>query len=191
MSVNGIQLKSQLNKWDLSSVAKNIVNGSNKLGSKLQPLYFTKTGSTVLLQTKIEYTTELVDGVEYQPDLMGGFVFSDGINTGWLVARGTGIVTTGWKYQNGLVKDEVLTMPAKRPVTLTVALKNDIVYIFFNNNFVYETRISKIIPGVESGAKLAFGLTMVADKTADIKFSNISISTDLKDVDEYLSAHKK
>ncbi|MBQ8802333.1 MAG: hypothetical protein IJZ53_01690 [Tyzzerella sp.] len=189
VTVNNVQIKSMLAKWDLSEVSKNIVKGSFAMGSKLQPLYFTKTGNTALMKAKIEYTTNFKDGVNYQPDLMGGFTFSDGKNTGWLLADRTGLCCTNWQFYQNLVKDKVLTYPEKRSVEMTVALKDNYFYVYFDDTFVYRIKASKVIPNAADDATLAMGITMMTDKTADIRFSNISISTNADDVNSYIGSH--
>lgn len=191
VTVNKNQIKSQTKYWDLSEISKNIVKGSYAMGSKLQPLYFTKTGNTAIMSAKIEYTTEFKDGVDYQPDLMGGFTFSDGKNTGWLFAASTGLCTTNWQFYQNLVTDRVLRYPEKRPVELTVALKDNYFYVYFDDVFVYRIKASQIVPNLAKDAKLAMGITMMSDKTADIKYSNISFSTSADEVNKYIDAHTK
>lgn len=190
LTVNGTKVKSALRRWDLSEIANGTLKGSYALGSKLQPVYFTTHGNTALLETTIEYPTVFQDGVEYQPDLMGGFAFSDGTNYGWILVDNTGIAYTGWKFEQGLVKNKLLAYPDKRSVKLTVAVRNDYFFVYFDDVFVAKKRLDKIVPNAANGADLAFGLTMVADKTADIKFSNTSISIDPNVVNNYIQTHK-
>lgn len=190
LTVNGVKIKSLLNRWDLTNVGNNVITGSYAMESKLKPLYFTSHGNTALMKTTIEYTTEFKAGETYQPDLMGGFTFSDGKNTGFIVACGTGITYTGWKQDQGLIGKPVLTYPEKRSVELTVALKNGYMYVFMNDEYVAKKKVSKIVTGANAGTDLAIGLTMVADKKADIRFTNTSISTDLNVVDTYISQHR-
>lgn len=184
LTVNGKKVQSMTNKWDLSEPGA--VKGSYAMGSKLQPLYFVKHGKTALISTTIEYTTDFVEGKEYQPDLMGGFYFTDGTNKGWLMANKRGVVYTGWKFQQNLIKDAVLTYPEKRSVKLTIAVKDNNIYIYMNDVYVLKRSTSVVIPNVASNADLAFGLVMVADKTADIKFTNTSITTNENDVNNYM-----
>lgn len=187
VTVNGTTLKSLVGRWNLSDIAVNQVNGSYAMGTKESPLYLAKQGSTMLVQTTIEYTTQFQAGVEYQKDLMGGFVFSDGKNSGWIMANNTGIVYTGWKFEHGLVKSPVLMYPDKRSVQMTVAVKDGYAYVFYDDTFVVKKKMSSLVPNASANAELAVGLYMVADKAADIKFSNTSVSTDANIVANYIS----
>ena len=189
ITVNGVLLKSQSNKWDLSEAAAGVVNGSQALGTKLKPLYFNTHGSTALLQATIEYTTEFADGGDYQPDLWGGFVFSDGTDTGWIMARKTGITYTGWNREENLVSDPVLTYPEKRSVQMTVAYKDNYFYVYFDGVYLTRLKASRVVKGAGNDTDLAFGLYMLADKTADIRFSNISVTTNAVEVADYVSKH--
>ena len=190
VTVNNVPLKSMMKRWDLSNVAVNQVYGSYDLGTKTAPLYLVKHGSTVLVQTTIEYTTEFQAGVDYQKDLMGGFIFNDGKNSGWVMANQTGIVYTGWKFEHGLIDEPVLTYPEKCSVKMSVAIKDGYAYIFFDDTFVAKKKMSSLVPNAVTGADYAVGLYMVTDKPADIKFSNTSISTDANIVANYISNNR-
>ncbi len=190
VTVNGRQLVSKINNWDLSQAASNIAMGSYAKGTKVQPLYFNQTGSTVLVETLIEYTTDFKDGVEYQPDLMGGFEINDGVNSGFIMVAGKDLVYTDWIRTNGVMSDEVLYYPTKKPVKMTLALENDVIYVFLNNRRVATYGIDKIVPFNDKGSTYAFALRMVADKTADIKFSETSITTDATAVRDYIASHQ-
>lgn len=190
VTVNGVALKSSEKKWDLTNVGSNEVYGSYELGTKASPLFFTKHGSTALIETTIEYTTNFVSGVDYQKDLMGGFVFNDGKNSGWIVANRTGVVYTGWNYELNLVENEYLTYPEKRSVKMTAALDDGYVYIYFDDSLITKKKISRLVPNATADTDLAMGLYMITDKEADIKFSNTSITTDADAVASYIAAHK-
>lgn len=192
VTVNGKQVSSSVDRWDLSQEANNVVNGSFAMGSRLTPLYFNKTGSTAIMKATIEYTSKIVAGVDYQPDLFGGFYFSDGKQTGNLLANRTGlcyIVNNKWNFPQGLVTLPVLTKDEQRPVEMTVVLKDNYFLVFFDNKYIYRIKTSQIIPNVANGAELAMGITMIADKTADIRFSGISLSTNADDVANYLKSN--
>lgn len=190
LTVNGTKIKSLLSRWDLTNVGNNVVSGSYAMGSKTKPLYFTAHGNTALMTTTIEYTTEFKVGETYQPDLMGGFTFSDGKNTGFIVACKKGITYTGWKQEQGLIDEAVLTYPEKRSVEMTIALRNGYMYVFMDGEYVAKKNVSKIVAGATASTDLAIGLYMVADRTADIRFSNTSITTDVSSVDTYISEHR-
>ena len=194
VTVNGKKLFSSLSNWNLSEIAKGNIMGSYALGTKVKPLYFNAHGSTMLVEAKIEYTTKFVDGVEYQPDLMGGFCLTDGIKEGYVVANKTGVRFTGWNRNHNLINDEVLTYsannPTPKPVKMTMAVKDGYVYVYFDDVYVWKQKINVLVPNATSSTDLAVGLYMIADKTADIKFSNISISTDATKVTNYVQEHK-
>ena len=190
VTVNGTPLKSMIKRWDLSNVAVNQVYGSYELGTKTAPLYLAKHGSTILVQTTIEYTTQFQAGIDYQKDLMGGFIFNDGKNSGWVMASQTGIVYTGWKFEHGLVEEPVLTYPEKRSVQMSLAIKDGYAYIFFDDTFIAKKKMSSLVPNAVAGTDYAVGLYMVTDKPADIKFSNTSISTDANIIANYISNNR-
>lgn len=190
VTVNETGIKSSTNVWDLSQVQNNVVKGSYALGSQGQPLYFAETGTSALLQMKIEYTSEHAAGVDYQPDLFGGIMLSDGTNRGWLTASQTGIAYTGFKFESGLVREAVLTYPDKKSVNLTIAVQKNYVYVYFDNVLVARKKVSQIVSGYKNGTDLALGLYMYADKAADIRFSNISMTTDSDQVSAYMKANK-
>lgn len=187
LMVNGTKVRSMVDAWDVSDVAKNIVYGSHDMKTKLQPLYFAKSGKAAIMQTTIEYTTVIKDGVEYQPDLFGGFTFHDGTNSGWIMANRTGVAYTGFKFEQGLVADKVLALPEQRAVTVTAILYEDNVYILFDGDLVIKKKITSIVPGAKSGSDYAMGIMMHTDKTSDIRFSNTSITTDAKAAKDYIA----
>lgn len=194
VTVNGTQLYSALSSWNLSEVSKGNVLGSYAIGSRAKPLYFNAHGSTMLVETTIEYTTQFKDGVEYQPDLMGGFTLTDGTNSGWVVANKTGVTFTGWNRDRELVEENVLTYDASsgkapKSVKMTMVVKDDYIYVYFDDQCIWKQKIDVVVPNAKSGADLAVGLYMIADKTADIKFSDISISTDVTKVKSYIDTH--
>lgn len=195
LTINGTQLFTPVSSWDLGEISKGIAKGSYEMGTKAQPLYFIKHGSTLLVETTVEYTTVFKDGVEYQPDLMGGFMLSDGTNKGWLVANKTGVTFTGWNRNRDLVDENVLTYDAssgERPksVKMTMAIKDDYIYVYFDDECIWKQKTEVVVKNVKSGADLAVGLYMYADKNADIKFSDISISNNASEVANYISSHK-
>lgn len=195
VTVNGTQVYSALSSWNLSEISNNIIMGSYAMGSRAKPLYFNAHGSTMLVETTIEYTTQFQSGVEYQPDLMGGFVLTDGTNSGWVVANKTGVTFTGWNRDRELVDNNVLTYDASsdeapRSVKMTMAIQGKYIYVYFDDECIWKQKVSVVVPNAKSGADLAVGLYMIADKTADIKFSNTSITTDAASVNSYIDTHK-
>ena len=188
--LNGKQIKSKVSYWKLDQIANNIAKGSQGFTGYAPTLYFAKTGKTALLEATIEYTTDFKPGVEYQPDLFGGFSITDGTNTGWIAANDTGIAYTGWKFQRNLISKAVLTYPEARSVKMTLAVKEDAVFVFFDGKLVAKKSMDEILPGKKEGAELAFSIHAHADKTCDYKFCGISISTDANVVNKYISEHK-
>ena len=188
--LNGKQIKSKVSYWNLSQVANNVVMGSYGFTGYSPTLYFAKTGKEALLEATIEYTTEFKNGVEYQPDLFAGFSITDGTTTGWIAANDTGIAYTGWKFQRNLISQGVLTYPEARSVKMTLAVKEDMVFVFFDDKLVAIKSMDEILPGRKEGAELAFSIHAHADKKCDYKFSDISISTDANVINKYISEHK-
>lgn len=190
LTINGQRLKSLVGRWDLTNESQKSVSGSFAMSTKTAPLYFNAHGNAALIKATIEYTTVFKDGVSYQPDLMGGFTFSDGTNSGFIMANKTGIAYTGWKFEHGLISESVLTYPQKRSVDMTIAVYDNYIYVFMNDEYVTRKKVSKIVPGATENTDLAYGLYMVADKEADIRFSNISITTDKNTVTDFINAAK-
>ena len=189
VKVNNKVVTSLIDRWDLSNSYLGKVSTSFAAGGKIAPLYFSKTGVDFVMETTIDYTSLFQSGIEYQPDLMGGFVFSDGTSQGWIVARGTGIVTTGWKFTHGLVDYSMLMYPSKQTAHFAVAKRGNEVNIYFDGELAGTMLWSEIAPNIDAGSELALGLYMIADKTADIQFSNYRVLTGSAAVDQYISDH--
>ena len=187
--VNGKQVKSVLTFWKLDEVANNVVKGCFGLTGYSPKFYFAEKGTTALLETKIEYTTQFKEGVQYQPDLFAGFSMTDGTNEGWIAVNDTGIVYTGWTFQRGLYSP-LLTYPKPQSVKLTLAVKEDVIYVFFDDKLVTRKSMDEIVPGKKDGAELAFSIYAHADKTCDYKFSNLKMTTNVAEVNKYISEHK-
>lgn len=194
VAVSGGQVVSCPEYWNLNDIAKGNVFGSYELGTKAKPLYFNAHGSSILVEADISYTTVFKDGVDYQWDLFGGFVLSDGKNQGWVTANQTGVTFTDWVKDKELVDENVLVADAKNPnpksVKMTMAVKDGYVYVYFDGKFIWKQRLEVVVPNVSEGADLAVGLYMLTDKPADIKFSNISISTNESVVTNYINSNK-
>lgn len=62
--------------------------------------------------------------------------------------------------------------------------------MYFDDAFITRLRASQVVEGAGDHTDLAFGLYMLADKTADIVFRNIRVSTDENEVASYISEHK-
>lgn len=190
VTVNGIQLQSDTGRWNVKQQANRVITASHAMGNNLTPLYFNKTGSTAMMKTKIEYTTNFKKDGDYQINLMGGFYFSDGKNTGYVLADRHGICITNDKHIEHLVDYFVLdNRYGCTPVDFSVVLKDDYIYAYFNDTLIYRIKTSKVIPGVQPGAKLAFGIAMKAEHDCDIRMSNITITTTPAEVNSYMAAH--
>lgn len=190
VKVNGTLLKSMTKRWDISEIAKNKVSGSYELGTRYSPLYLMKHGKTMMVQTRIEYTTDIKSGVDYQPDMFGGFVFNDGKNEGFIWANRTGVAYTGWKFEQGLYKNPVLALPDQRPVTMTAAVQDGYIYIFFDDVYILRKKVTQIVPGAKANADLAIGLYMMTDKASDLSFTKTTVTTDAKAVKKYISTNR-
>lgn len=189
--VNGKKLSSKLENWNLSDVANGNAMTSYALKGKEKPLYLTKYGSSLLVEATIAYTTVFQDGVDYQKDLMGGFMLSDGTNKGWVVANNNGLTYTGWAKDRGLVDDYILTYPIPISVKMTMAVKDGYVHVYFDDEYVWKQKLSAVVPNADGKSDFAVALYMIADKNADIKFSNVSIVTNATTVQSYIDGHPK
>lgn len=191
VTVGGKTLMSRLGTWNIDNVGNNVVSTSFAAGGKGAPFYFSAKGKDALLHATVEYTTSFTGSEsEYQSDLMGGFCFHDGKQEGWIVACDTGFVSTNWQYHMGFLEDPILRYPTKRKVDVTMAVKGNYIYIYYNGRFASKVTKKSIVPTASTNTELAYGLYMIADKTADIRFSNISISTDAGTVDRYIRQHR-
>lgn len=186
VSVNGKFLTSATQSWDLSSIASGVISGSYAMGTRGVPMYFTQTGNAMMVEATIDYSTVFKKGVEYQPDLFGGFVFSDGTNSGWVAVNNDGIVHN-WNFYMELTSERYLTASEKRSAKLTIVLKKNYFYMYINDTLVARRQTSDVISGVQDNAQLAVGLWMWADKNADIRYSNMSITTDANAIQTYIS----
>lgn len=189
--VNGKKISSSLDNWNLSEIANGNAMTSYALKGKEKPLYLIQYGSSLLVEATIDYTTVFKDGVEYQPDLMGGFMLSDGTNKGWVVANNNGLTYTGWAKDRGLIDDYVLTYPNPTSVKMTMAVKDGYVRVYFNDEYVWKQKLNVVVPKTDGKSDLAVALYMIADKTADIKFSDVSIVTNASTVQSYIDTHPK
>lgn len=189
VEVNGQTITSKLEAWNTKEEHLGKVTTSYDAGGKTAPLYFNETAADFVVEATIDYTTVFKNGVEYQPDLMGGFIFNDGTNSGWIMARKTGVVYTGWNRVTGFIDQNVLTYPDKQGVKFAIAKTGDSVYVYMNDRLVETYKWSEIAPKVKADAKVAIGLYMVADKKADITFSNYSLKTGNAAVEKYMEGH--
>ncbi len=188
--INGTVATSNYSKWDLTQAANGIITGSQAMGSKQQPIYFAQPGTSTVASATIEYTTDTTAGGTYQEDLMGGFVFSDGNNVGYVVANRTGIgiiqnTVSGskWTFKHGLVTNPVLMSSDRRPVDMKVARQGDKIHVYFDGVKITTLELTEVMPYSTASSPLAMGIAMVADNTADIRFSNICFTADETAVD--------
>lgn len=190
--VNGATVESSANNWDTRQLYNGIVTGSYAMGSSLKPLYFAQTGNTMLLQTTIRYTTVFESGKSYQSDPLGGIYVHDGTNTGYFGVRQHGVVysfnneqkwiSNAWPY-SVLAKWE----PAHLKVQVDIALKDGVFYIYVDGLYSTTLNLSTFMTSTASDAQLAFGLTMHADRTCDLQFSDIKFTTDADKVEAFLA----
>ena len=185
--INGVRKASAKEVWDTSEIGSNILKGSFAMGTKMQPFYFTKTGKQALYQAKIEYTTKFEAGKEYQNDLQGGLYVTDGTNNGYILAVQNKLVYGDWKWTDVVLPGPVLMYPKPVPAEMAVLLQDGYFYVYINDNFAAKLDAAEVVPGAAQNAEFAFGVCMNADKTADIRFSEISFSTDSKDIESFLA----
>lgn len=177
------------------NVTSSIVSGSYAKGTPKQNLWFysEKGTTTALISAKIRYSSDFKAGIDYQSDLFGGFCVGSETSSGWIMANQTGTHITGSERNRGLVTDKVLcwdgtTTP--KDVTLTLAVRDRYIYVYFDGVFAIRYTKSHIVEGADTTTNLIFGLRMNSDKAADIEYSDITYTEDAKKVDEYISAHK-
>ncbi len=187
--IKGTVAASNYDAWDLTQAANGIIIGSKAMGSKQQPIYFAQPGTTTMASATIEYTTDTTGSGTYQEDLMGGFVFSDGNNLGYIVANRTGIgiiqnTVSGskWTFKHGLVTNPVLMSSDRRPVNMQVIRQYDKVHVYFDGVKIITLALTEVMPYATAGTPLAMGISMVADNTADIRFSNLCFTTDKEEI---------
>ena len=72
---------------------------------------------------------------------------------------------------------------------MSIAKKGDEVYIYFNGELAGTKKWSKVAPAISVNSEMALGLYMVADKTADIEFSNYKVSTGTSAAASYINKH--
>lgn len=185
LTVNGTKLTSSLANWNITKIANGIIEGSFDMGTRGAPLYFTQTGSTMMVQATIEYSTLFVEGVDYQPDLFGGFVFSDGTHSGWLTVNQKAIVYN-WNRSTDLTEKNYLTKDDGNCVKLTVVLKNGYFYIYIDDALVARRAVGDIVSQTTAETEMAVGLWMWTDKVSDIRYSDMSIITDADIIDSYM-----
>ncbi len=181
-----------MSAWNLKDEHLKKVSTSYTKGGRTAPLYFTKTGADFAAETTIQYTTTFTEDESiYQPDLMGGFTFHDGKTKAFLMAKKDGFVYTGYKNVYGLIKNKALMYPDKRSVKLGVAKVGDKVSVYLNDNLVKTMDWATVAPKINAKSQLAIGFYMLADKTADIAFTNYSLKTGTTAAKKYIANHKK
>ncbi|MCI9143353.1 MAG: hypothetical protein HFH87_12160, partial [Lachnospiraceae bacterium] len=190
VTVNGTEVNSATSVWNRKDELDGILTGRN--GKWTEPMILKETGTTALLQTRIENITGNEAGVTYQNDLFGGLWAADGINRGFLLVVGNGIAKgTDTNNREECLDKWVLMHPQNGeghpyPVELKVARKGGYFYIYLDGNYKTKVKVSEAIPGAADDAELAIGLAMHCDNEAEIKFSNISYTTDAAAVDALL-----
>ncbi len=187
IELNEKTVKSSMSVWDTEDEHLKKVSTSYSAGGKTKPLYFNKTAKDFVVETTIDYTTQFKGGVDYQPDLMGGFAFNDGTNNGYIMVRQSGLVYTDWKKLDGLLDYKALAYPDKVTANFAIAKKGDTVYAYLEDRLVATIAWSDIVPNVKADTEVAIGLYMLADKTADIQFSNYNLQTGTGSASSYIA----
>ena len=190
VTVNGKTVTSANEQWTIDRTDENILEGSYAEGSSLTPIYFASTGRTMLTKFTVSYTTEFETDHAYQGDLMGGLYVSDGTNTGYFGVRQHGVVYSPWmEWIENAWPYCVMSKwePAHMTAEVAIALQDDVFHIFVDGAYSTTLPLSKIMGSTSSTADLAFALTMHADKDADIRFSNVTFTTDETEVDAFLN----
>ena len=194
VTVNGKTLPSNRKMYDFTKEADGKVSTSYASGSKLRPLYFNKTAKDFVVTATINYTTDFIDGIDYQKDLMGGFYLHDGTNFAWIAAWRNGLAYRGLQKSSSRLKDlasiDYLLYPEPVSVEFTMVKSGAKVYLYFNDALIKEMNYTELGPDLDPNKEVAIGLTMLADKTADIQFSNYSLQTGEAAVKKFFEAHK-
>lgn len=194
VTVNGKTLNNNRAMYDFSEEAKNKVSTSFAAGSKLKPLYFNQTAKDFVVSTTIDYTTVFREGVDYQPDLMGGFYLHDGESYTFILAWRNGLAYRGLEKTStrlrDLVSTDYLLYPNPVSVEITLVKSGKEVFVYINGVCVKEMDYIELGPDLDPNKELAIGLTMLADKTADIRFSNYSLKTGEAAAKKYIETHK-
>ena len=192
LKVNGKPVKSALDQFDLSREHENKVYGDYALGTHHHDyLYFNGVGTDFVVTTTLTYTTEFDPYGSYQKDLIGGFGFTDGTNTSDIWARDTGIIYTAtkWQYVMGIFGKSILMYPNPKSAEFIVAKLGESVYIYLDGKQVYTAPWSQIVPNIPADGEIAVALSMVADKSAQLQYSNFRISFDTNEVTDYVNTH--
>lgn len=192
--VGGKNVKSAMEKFDLTMEHEGKVYGSYALGTHGDTLYFNGSGSDFVVQATMKYTTIFQANGSYQTDLLGGFGFSDGTSENYLWARDNGIVYTadgwqGWTYQMGIFGKSVLMYPNPQTAVLTVAKQGENLYVYLDGRKVFTAKWSDVAPNIDPSSDIAVGLNMWTDKEAELEYSNYSVNFDSDYVASFINSH--
>ncbi len=194
ITVNDTSLTSNRDKFDFSKEGEGKVSTSLASNGKLAPLYFNQTAKDFVVTAKIAYTTNFKTGADYQPDLMGGFFLNEGSTNTWIMAWKDGVRYRGLKTSSsrltGLTSTNYLVYPEPIPVEFTLVKLGAKVYLYFNGIYGGEMNYTELGPNLDPNKEVAIGLVMLADKNADIEFSNYSLQTGDAIAKKYIEAHK-
>ena len=188
VTVNGTTVESAVDNWDVSGMKNNVLKGSYAKGSSLQPMYFAQTGNTMLLHTTMAYTTVFEEGKTYQGDLMGGMYVHNGTKGAPFGVRQHGVVYASYLawIEHAWPYDVLSTWNASNmTVDVDIALKDGVFYIYVDGMYSKQLPLNWFMSTTSS--ELAFGLTMHADKSCDIQFSDIQFTTDATTVNAFLA----
>ncbi len=191
LSVNGKNIYSHMDKYDLSLEYEGKVYGSRELGTRGSSLYFDGTGTDFVAQVTMNYTSDFSVGGKFQQDVLAGFNINDGTNNFGLWARMNGIVYTtgGWQYVMGIFPKEVLTYPSAREAVFAVAKSGEDVYIYLDGKQVYKTEWSVMASNMKADSEFAVGFNMWQDNNCEVEFSDYSITYDSDEVKAFIAAH--
>ena len=188
LTVNSKNVLSNVTDWAYDGANKK-ATGTHTTNSVfyMAPLYFKKTGSTMLLQTTITNTNPVTG----QP--FAGLYITDGTNKG-----GFGVFSNTIKYgqwhdqQAATLQYGVLSqwVPEHLSAKLEVALKNGEFHIYVDDLFITKLAVNSVMFSKTSSGDLAFGLTMRSEKAATtrLEFNNINFTTDATAVDAFLAS---
>lgn len=194
VTVNGIQVSSELSAWDMKEETDGYIYGDFALGNKRKPLYFAEVSKQATLSATVTNVTDYSQGGEYQDEPYAGFCFTDGTNTGHIFVAGQSVVYRGLNNNTGLVWDwaarKVLETPVLKEkndsVELLVAIGGGMVHVYVGGDWVLSLSLTEDMQwtNYSEDMDLAYGLYMSTDKQIRLQYSDPVMSKEAAEVTE-------
>ncbi len=191
VTVNGKNLASDMDYYDLSLEYDGKVYGSRELGTRGHSLFMDGSGSDFVAQVTMKYTSDFSAGGSFQSDVLAGFSIHDGSSSFAVWARENGIVTTSgsWKYTMGIFPKKVLTYPEAQTAVFAIAKLGEDFYVYLDGKQVYSAKWVELTSAIPADSDVAIALSMWQDKTCEIEYSNYSVLYDTEAVKAFIDAH--